>query len=417
MIPTITEMTRRLYFDNAATSFPKPPRVCEAMLEYARDLGAPARGRYAEAAEASRLVQQCRERINALINGTSPDHIVFTLNTTDALNMAIKGVVSHSRMAGRRAHVVTTWMDHNSILRPLNALNEDGVCQTRIAPDPETDLIDPDAIRRAITPDTVLVATLHASNVTGAIQPVEEIGRICRERGVLFLLDAAQSLGHIPVNAAAINADLVAFPGHKGLLGPTGTGGLYIRPGVEALMRTTREGGTGSRSELDVQPRMMPDRFEPGSHNTMGIIGLSEGAAYLLERGIDSVRAHEERLIRIMLDRFGGEVRPSGPRLLGPRAAAGRVGVFSFVHETLSSIEIADALERRFGVLTRPGLHCAPLAHRSLNTSESGGAVRLSLGPFLSEEDVVYAADSLENVCGGVRVTQNNAPRQVAAKA
>jgi selenocysteine lyase/cysteine desulfurase len=203
-----------------------------------------------------------------------------------------------------------------------------------------------------------------------------------------------------------MHADLVAFAGHKGLLGPTGTGGLWIRPGIETIMRTVREGGTGSRSELDTQPTMMPDRFEPGSHNTMGAVGLSEGVAYLLDRTIARIRAHELELMHAFLTTL--DIQPDGRadhglRLLGPTSIHDRVGVFSFVHERLTPLEIADRLEEEFGILSRAGLHCAPLAHRTFGTDTSvasggAGAVRLSFGPFLTREDAVYAAESLHHI-------------------
>lgn len=399
------EIMRRVYLDNAATSFPKPPAVAEAMMRFMERNGASPRGRFAEAREAGESLARCRERIRELINGESADHVVFTLNTTDALNLAIHGVVRPHLRSGRRPHVVATWYDHNSVLRPYNALAAEGVEQTRVECDPETGLVDPEDVRRAIRPgQTVLVAVNHASNVTGVVQSVAEIGRVCREAGVPLLVDAAQSLGHIPVDVRAMGIDLLAFPGHKGLLGPTGTGGLYLRPGMEELVEPVRQGGTGSRSEEDVQPRMLPDRYEPGSHNTVGIIGLSEGVAWLLERGIGAVRRHEKALIEAVLDECGD--LPRGLRLLGPRSAEGRVGVFSFVHESISATELADRLEREHGVLSRAGLHCAPLAHRSLGTAppRGAGAVRLSVGPFVTVEDVVGAVRGLKEVCAGVTV-------------
>jgi cysteine desulfurase / selenocysteine lyase len=402
---------RRLYLDNAATSSPKPPAVWEAMARYVTEVGAsPGRGNYAEAREGARLIRRCRERINTLINGESPDHVVFTLNTTDALNMAIKGVVRHRRLTrpGRSIHLVATQLDHNSVLRPLHALRDEGVEVSVVGVDAEVGTVDLARVRAAIGPDTALVVLNHASNVTGAIQPAADIGRFCRERGVLFLLDVAQSLGHLPVDVRAIGADLLAFPGHKGLLGPTGTGGLYFRPGVERLVATTREGGTGSIAELDAHPDRMPERYEPGSHNAIGIAGLSEGVAYLLDHGVERTRADEVELMRVMLEALDelGAIDGSSPvglRLLGPADVAARVGVFSLVHGTLRPAELADLLERRHGVLARAGIHCAPRAHESLGTLTSPdrwGATRLSLGPFLSVEDVRRVCEAVADVAG-----------------
>jgi cysteine desulfurase family protein len=391
----VSGMTR-LYFDNAATSFPKPPVVAEAMHDYMTRLGAsPGRGAYAEAVESGRLLQDCRDAINTLINGASGDHVIFTLNTSDALNLAIKGVVAHHRRRGEPVHVVTTWMDHNSILRPYNALAADGVEQTRVEVDPATGLVDPAAVRAALRPDTRLVATNHASNVTGTVQPVADIGAVCAAAGVPFLVDGAQTAGHMPLDVQAMHIDLLAFPGHKGLLGPLGTGGLYIRPGLEDRLDPLREGGTGSASESDRQPQDMPDKFEPGSHNAVGIVGLGAAVRWILDRGVEALWAHEQSCMRIVLD---GLRDLPGLRLLGPSTPEHRVGVFAVVMDDLAPEALAAILEDRYGILTRAGLHCAPLAHRTMSTHETGGATRLSLGPFLSEADTTRAVDALTEI-------------------
>lgn len=404
---------RRLYFDNAATSFPKPPAVLEAMTRYATELGAsPGRGAYREARESGAVLTECRRRINRLIGGTSAEHVVFTLNTSDALNLAIRGLVRPGD------HVVTTAMDHNSVLRPFNALVEQlGARQTVVPVDRRTGLVDPSDVRRAIEPKTRLVAAVHASNVSGTVQPIGEIGSACRELAVPLLVDAAQSIGHIPIDVGAMSIDLLAFPGHKGLLGPLGTGGLYIRPGLEKMMRTCREGGTGSVSERDVHPETMPDKFEVGSHNAVGIAGLSEGVAYLLERGIDDVWAHERSLIELFvqgLSQGDGAALP-GLRVLGPPGVRDRVGVFSVVVDGLDPGRLSSLLEERYGVLTRSGLHCAPHAHRTFGThpesrggggaaaaggaAGGGGSTRFSVGVFVTPQDVKYATDALAELC------------------
>ncbi len=415
---------RRIYLDNAATSFPKPPAVYEAMLRYGTQVGAsPGRGHYAEAREGAAILRRCRERINEFIGGENPDQIVFTLNTSDALNLAIKGAVRARRLAapGQPIHLITTAMDHNSVLRPFNALtSEPGVESTFVDCDPATGRIDPAAIEAAIRATTVLVAVVHSSNVGGVIQPIEAIGEICRRRGVLYLIDGAQSLGHVPFNAQQAKADLVAMPGHKGLLGPQGTGALYIRPGVEDRIATTREGGTGQQSELDIQPLDMPSRYEAGSHNTIGLAGLSEGVKFLLSRGHAALRAHELELIGLTLELLGsagcrthldGAARAStscaaaplsGLRLLGPANPEDRTGVFSFTHDTLRPAEIAAALEQHFGVLARAGIHCAPRAHQTFGTlrgEQAGGAIRLSYGPFTTTEGVRTAINALAEIC------------------
>ncbi len=395
---------RRIYLDNAATSFPKPPCVLQAMTRFATELGAsPGRGAYAEAREAGELFAQCRQRLNQLLNGRSPDHVIFTLNTTDALNLAIHGLI-HPQ--ARRRHVITCHLDHNSVLRPFNELVGRGVAtQTRVPCDPATGRVDPDDIRKAITPETGLVAIVHGSNVTGTLQPIAEIGAICREHAVPFLVDAAQTAGHVPLDVQRDHIDLLAAPGHKGLLGPLGTGFLYIRPGLEKQMRTVREGGTGSVSELDTQPDFMPDRFEPGSHNALGIIGLNAALGWVLQQTVERLWAHDRRLTQIMID--GLHPIGDGPHPLtyvGPQGVKHRCGVFSVRIAHPDGLydqptALADALEKDFGILTRAGLHCAPLAHQTVGTAAHGGTTRLSFGPFVTPQDVKYACDALAHLC------------------
>jgi cysteine desulfurase / selenocysteine lyase len=382
--------------DNAATSFPKPPAVHEAMTDFATRLGAsPGRGAYAEAREAGRLMHVCRERINSLIGGESPEHVVFTLNTTDGLNIAIHG------LARPGDHMITTWLDHNSVLRPLNELAQRmGVEQTRVTCDPATGLVDPDDIRKAIRPSTRLIVIVHGSNVSGTLQPIREIGRIAREHEVFYLVDGAQTAGHVPVDVGADCIDLLAFPGHKGLLGPLGTGVLYIRPGVEKQMVTIREGGTGSLSEQDTQPGFMPDRFECGSHNAIGIIGLSEGVKWILDQGVDQLWAHERELVRTMIEGLTDTGAMPGLRYFGPQGVKDRCGVFSVRIEGIDQPQaLSDLLEQRYGILTRSGIHCAPLAHMTFGTHAVAGMTRFSFGPFLNKRDIKYACDALGQIC------------------
>jgi len=378
----------RIYLDNAATSFPKPSRVTDAMVRFAEDLGAsPGRGSYRESLDAGRLVTRCRERMARLVGLGEPSHVVFTLNATDALNQAIKGIVR--ARAGRPVHAISTEMDHNSILRPLNALQREGLDWTSVRCDPRTGLVDPDDVRRAVRPETALVAIGHASNVTGTIQDLAPISRICREVDVLLVVDAAQTAGHVPIEG---EFDVLCVPGHKGLLGPLGTGGMVVRPGIEDRIAPLREGGTGSVSELDTQPREMPDRYESGSQNTIGIAGLSEGVAWILERGVEALRAHDREITGLLLDRL----RAIDPvRVLAPDAP--RVGVVSIVHESIDPHTLAMLLEQEAGVLARAGLHCAPYAHRALGTLETG-ALRLSAGPFTTLEDVSRAVDAIDSI-------------------
>lgn len=392
----MASVPRRRYFDNAATSFPKPPQVAQAMLRMLTEVGAsPGRGAYAEAIEAGRILTRCRDALNRLIHGESADHIVFTLHTTDALNLAIKGLVQHHRRRGEKVHIVTTMMDHNSILRPMSALKGDDIEVALVRVEDAGGRIDPREIERAIRPHTRLVATIHGSNVTGTLQPVAEIGAVCRKRNVPMLVDGAQTIGHLPIDVRAMNIDLLAFPGHKGLLGPLGTGALYLRPGMEEIIDTMREGGTGTASERDIQPTTMPDKYEPGSHNAPGIAGLLAGVEWILERGIDSLWKHEQRLMKLMLE---GLLAVPGLRLLGSRMIEHRCGVFSMTIEGMEPAELVSVLELEYGILARAGLHCAPRAHETLGTHSTGGAMRLSLGPFLTDDDVRFATGALAEI-------------------
>ncbi len=383
---------RRLYMDNAATSFPKPESVLSAMTDYAMQLGASAgRGAYAEALETGKLISLCRSRLSALFNGEDPNHLIFTLNCTDALNLAIHGLVQE-----KSTHCICSHIDHNSILRPLNALQDAGVIeQTRVPVDAATGLVDPQDIRQAIRRDTRFIAITHASNVTGTVQPIREIGKIAREHGIPLIVDAAQSAGHLPIDVQADNIDLLAAPGHKGLLGPLGTGFLYIRPGIEKILSPIRQGGTGSVSEHDRQPDFLPDKFEPGSHNAIGIAGLSAGVAWVQNQTIEKLHAHELDLIRTFIE---GVSDIEGLTYFGPQGVRNRLGVFSVRIEGFNPMDLSAALETEFGILTRPGLHCAPLIHEALGTTAQGGTTRLSFGPFLSKQDVKFATDALAQI-------------------
>lgn len=381
--------------DNAATSFPKPPAVLDAMIRYARQIGASAgRGAYSEALETASLISDCRRRLCQLLNGQNPQQFIFTLNCTDGLNMAIKGLIDPAQP--KKAHVICAQIDHNSILRPIQAMVQRGwVEQTRVPIDPATGLVDPDDIRRAIRPNTRFIAIAHASNVTGTLQPIREIGAVAREHAVPFIVDAAQSCGHVPIDVQADNIDLLAAPGHKGLLGPLGTGFLYIRPGLEKILHTIREGGTGSISEEPRQPDFLPDKFEAGSHNAIGIIGLSEGVQWILQQGIERLAAHDRQLIQAFIDGVSGV---EGLSYFGPAGVKDRVGVFSVRIEGIAPHELSAILEANYGILTRSGIHCAPLVHQAIGTLETGGATRFSFGPFLTVQDVRFATDALAEI-------------------
>ncbi len=390
----------RIYLDNAATSFPKPPAVMAAVMEYATQCGASAgRGAYAEAQMSAKVIRRCRERLNQLFNGQNPDHFIFTLNCTDALNLAIHGWLRPGE------HAICTAMDHNSILRPLNHLSvQKGVKVTRVSANEQTGRVAPSDIEAAICPQTRLICVGHGSNVTGTVQPIGQIGAIAKKHQIAFLVDAAQTAGHWPIDVQADDIDFLACPGHKGLLGPLGTGFLYIRPGLEGRLESLRQGGTGSVSEKDIQPDFMPDKFEAGSHNAIGIAGLSAALDHILKRGINALAEHQRAMCGTFIE---GVENVEGLKILGPQGVAHRVAVFSVQIEGISPLELATRLENDFGILTRAGLHCAPGAHATIKTDKptttvpEAGTTRLSFGAFNTLNEAQFASDALASIALG----------------
>jgi cysteine desulfurase/selenocysteine lyase len=379
-----------IYLDNAATSFPKPEGVYRALDRFARaELANPGRAGHRMAVGAKRTLDDARHRLNRFLNGASPDRVAFALNGTDALNMAIKGVL------GPGDHAVTTDLEHNSVSRPLVALADAGaITLTRVKAD-AGGTADPDAVRAAITPKTKLVALTHASNVLGTVQPVGEIGRICKEKGVLFLVDAAQTMGVLPIDARALAIDLLAFPGHKGLFGPTGTGGLYVAPGVP--IKAWREGGTGGDSKSPTQPREYPFFLEGGTPNVLGVVGMIAGLDFVEEKGVEAIRAHELALC----DRLRAKLADiPAVVFVGHADNARRVGTLSFRCEGLPSEDVAGILDTSFEIAVRAGNHCAPYVHKAVGSYDDG-LVRMSPGPFNTEADVDRLAEAITEIVGG----------------
>jgi cysteine desulfurase family protein len=369
----------RIYLDNAATSWPKPPAVYDAVDHYLRDVGAPSgRSGYREALEANRIVEQARRGVAGLI-GASAGEIVFGFNGSDVLNIAILGVVRPGD------HVITTVCEHNSVLRPLRALRETAEVAVTYVPCDGEGVVSPDDIRAALRPNTRLVAVVHCSNVTGAIQPIAEIGRLVRESGAVFLVDAAQSLGHVPIDVRQFEIDLLAAPGHKGLLGPLGTGVLYIRKGIEKELRPLRCGGTGTQSEVDRQPDAMPEKFEPGNHNVVGLAGLAAAVEFLRDESIAEIEKHHRRLTVRLLQ---GLEDIAGLTIHGPRLAGDRTSVVSITLDGYDPQELAALLEASHGIQCRAGLHCAPRMHAALGTTAGGGTVRFSPGFATTPEEI-----------------------------
>ena len=356
-----------VYLDNAATSHPKPQVVVDAVVDALTAHNAnPGRSGHARALAAARIVLESRERLASLLGASDPLSIIHAFNCTDALNLAIKGVL---RIGD---HVITSMAEHNSVLRVLTELRERRQIELTLLPTDAEGVLDPGAIRGALTPRTRLVVLTQASNVSGALQPVEEAGALCAREGLIFLVDGAQALGAIPVNVETLGCQMYAFPGHKGLLGPQGTGGLYIKPGL--TLSTIREGGTGASSDSMRQNADGPERYESGTLNLPGVAGLSAGAQYVSKR-LGEIERHERSLTEHLLR---GLLEVPGAYVYGPREAARRAGLVSFNLQDFSSGPVADALDR-MGFAVRGGLHCAPGVHTMQGTLKRG-AVRASVG-------------------------------------
>jgi cysteine desulfurase/selenocysteine lyase len=383
----------RIYLDNAATSHPKPESVYAAVDYYNRSLGAAAgRGGYRTAVEVDAVLRTCRKRAASLLGAESPERVAFAFNATDALNMALHGLLETGD------HVVTTAAEHNSVLRPLGGLVDRRGIELSVVPVDAAGRVDPAAVRDALRHNTRLVVVQHASNVTGCVQPIEDIGSDTHQAGALVLVDAAQTAGHLAIDLADWPVDLLACAGHKGLLGPLGTGLLYVRPGLEDQLNGLRQGGTGSFSEQDRQPETMPDRLEAGNPNAPGLFGLEAGLEWLEERGVETIAAAEASLVERLL---AGLEPLENISLVGPGPDSPRVGVVSLVSESLEPHELATVLDESFGIQARAGLHCAPGVHRAAGTFESGGTLRLSVGPFTTDTQIDAACEAIAAVTSG----------------
>lgn len=365
-----------VYLDNSATSFPKPEPVYQAVTDAMRHAGAnPGRGGHRMSLDAARLVHETREAVAGYFGIDDSSRLVFTSGATEAINLALFGLLS----PGDR--VVTTSMEHNAVARPLRVLQDRGVEVARA--EAGTDgLVEPEQIIRHCTTGTRLVAMTHCSNVTGTLQPIAEIGAACRERGILLLVDAAQSAGLFPIDVARDHIDLLAFPGHKGLYGPPGTGGLYVRDGID--LEPLVYGGTGANSDSDRQPAHLPERFESGTLNVPGLAGLRAGIAFVREVGSTAIREHERQLVGALLD---GLARLDPVQLFGPLDADLHGGAVSFTISGRDPAEIGFALDHKYGIMVRVGLHCAPDAHRTIG-SYPAGTVRVSPGYFNTRDEI-----------------------------
>ncbi|MCG9969323.1 aminotransferase class V-fold PLP-dependent enzyme [Pelotomaculum terephthalicicum JT] len=377
-----------VYLDNAATSWPKPETVHLEMIKCVKEYGAnPGRSGHRMAMKASEKIFECRENLARLFGITDPLRIVFASNATEAINLAVKGLLASGD------HAIISSMEHNAVVRPLKKLETAGVELSIVKADLQGK-IDPTDIAKRIKPNTTLLVVTHASNVTGTVNDLACLGRLAKKHNIFFMVDAAQTAGSYPVHAGLMNIDLLAFAGHKGLFGPQGTGGLYVRAGLR--LDTLKEGGTGSISESPWQPDFLPDRFESGTLNTPGIAGLSEGVKYVLETGIENIRNHENRLTGYMLD---GLSEMKKVRVHGCGNGEQRIGVVSITIDGKDCHEVCRELDERYDIAARGGLHCAYLAHETIGTQKTG-TIRFSIGFFNTIKDIDKALTAVQAIAG-----------------
>lgn len=393
MLKNVSEMKAQIdfsnivYIDNAATSFPKPPDVLEKATAFFRDYGVnPGRSGYDLARLAGELVDRVRLRLCRLFNGDDPNRLIFCYNATDALNLLLRGLL------GKDDHVITTTLEHNSVIRPLKHLTDELGITVDFLPFESGGLVDTERIRNAIRAETRLVLVTHGSNVLGTVQPIADIGALCHEAGVFFAIDAAQTAGIVPIDVKSMHIDAVAFTGHKGLLGPTGVGGLYL--GENMSLRPYRTGGTGVRSAELRQPEAMPYQLEAGTLNLLGIAGLNFSLDYIENRGIENIHQEEMALFAALQD---GLASVSGVSLRSPLSMENRLPVLHFTIDGIDPEEVGTILDVDFGIAVRTGLHCAPLLHRQLGTAPRG-SVRVSTGPFNTSDHIQRAIAAVSEI-------------------
>ncbi len=379
-----------IYFDNAATSWPKPEAVYKAMDHCMRQIGAnPGRSGHKLSVEAERVILNARDALAELLAVSDSSRIIFAFNATDALNLGIKCILRPGD------HVITTSFEHNSVIRPLRHLERSGRIELTVVGCTPEGFLEAKDIEREIRPATRLVAITHASNVTGTLMPVAEVGDILEKYDqVFYLIDAAQTIGIIPMTADELKADMIAFPGHKGLLGPQGTGGLYLREGLEEIMPSLKEGGTGSLSEKEYHPDFLPDKYESGTKNTPGLAGLGAAMEFLEQTGIEKIHRHEQNLTGRLLAGLEGIEKVN---IYGPKDPGRQMAVVSINIDGLLSNEVGFMLDQEYEIMTRVGLHCAPLAHRTIGTAPSG-TVRLSMGCFNTPDEVDYVCRAVREI-------------------
>lgn len=379
----------KVYLDNAATSYPKPEKVAYAVMNYITNIGAnPGRGGYSLALEGDRLIYRCRETLMKIFNFDKVENVVFTPNITASLNILIKSTIKQGW------HIITSSMDHNSVLRPLSALAKRGKIELDIIKCSKEGILNIDEFKKCIRPNTRMVVLSHASNVIGTIQPLEAIGNICRQNNIYFIIDSAQTAGSINVDFKSLNCNALAFTGHKSLLGPQGIGGFLIDDKLNDEAESFFEGGTGSLSSSIDQPDFLPDKFESGTLNSSGIAGLLEALIYINKTGIDSIKEQEDYLTSKLLDGF---LNMDSIEVYGPKDPSLQTSVVSINSSKISNSELGFLLDSDFGIMTRTGLHCAPLAHKTIGTFPSG-TIRFGIGPFNDIKEINYTLNSVNSI-------------------
>ena len=378
-----------IYFDNAATSWPKPAGVTEAMVNFMQNIGAnPGRSGHRLSVEAGRIINDARELVAELFNVEDPLRVILGSNATDGLNLGIRGILSPGD------HVITSSMEHNSVMRPLRDLETRGVNVSVVTCGRDGQL-DPDELTREIRETTRLIVVNHASNIVGTLLSVSEIGKIAHDHEIPFMIDAAQTGGCFPIDMKRDNIDLIGFTGHKSLLGPQGTGGLVIGDSMDTgTIRPLKAGGTGSKSEYETQPDFLPDKFESGTLNTVGLAGLLAALEFLSETGITAIHQREQILTRRMLDGLGGI---PGVTVYGPMDPKLQTPTISFTLEGLSPSEVGFLLDEDFDIMCRVGLHCAPTAHKTIGTFPTG-TVRFGMGYFTTEDEIDQGVEAVRTL-------------------
>ena len=381
-------MNELIYLDNGATTYPKPAEVYEFMDNFYRNFGVnPGRSGYDLCMEAGEIIEDTRQMLTDFFNGTDPNRLCFSYNSTDALNLIIFGLLQEGD------HAITTTIEHNSVLRPLYHLYKfNGIEVDHLSFD-SRGFVDPDDFLKTFKSNTKLVVVNHASNVIGTIQPLREIGRLCRERNIPFAIDASQSAGKIPIDLEAQNFDIIAFTGHKSLFGPTGIGGLYVREGID--IRHTRAGGTGVRSAVKTHLEEYPYRLEYGTLNSVGVAGLHAGLKWLQKKGVNDIHVQEMRLTALLRD---GLQEIDGVKLYCQEDLTDHIGVLLFNIDGMEALNTGTILDVDYNIACRTGLHCAPLVHEQLGTADIHGAVRFGIGPFNTEEHIKTAIAAVREI-------------------